>query len=190
MGALFNRAIQYAVDAHAGQLRKGTNIPYIVHPMEAAAIVASMTQDEEILAAAVLHDVIEDTGRTRRDIEREFGATVAAYVAAESENKREDQPAADTWQLRKQETLNHLATASEPIKMIALGDKLANLRAIHRDLATLGEAFWQRFTRSDPAMQAWYYLSLADCLSSLKDYPVYAEYAHLAEQVFRKYMPL
>ncbi len=96
MGTLFNRAIQYAVDAHANQLRKGTNIPYIVHPMEAAAIVASMTQDEEILAAAVLHDVIEDTNRTRQDIEKEFGKTVAAYVASESENKLENLPASAT----------------------------------------------------------------------------------------------
>lgn len=184
MGTLFNRAIQYAVDAHAGQLRKGTNIPYIVHPMEAAAIVASMTQNEEVLAAAILHDVIEDTGRTRQDIEREFGTTVAAYVASESENKRENLPAAETWQLRKQETLNRLSNASEPIKMIALGDKLSNLRAIHRDLSVLGNQFWQRFTITDSSMHAWYYLSLVKCFNSLSAYPAYKEYTELAQKVF------
>ena len=187
MGMLFNRAIQYAVDAHANQLRKGTNIPYIVHPMEAAAIAATMTQDEEILAAAVLHDVIEDTNRTRQDIEREFGETVAAYVASESENKRENLPAAETWQLRKQETLDRLSNASEPIQMIALGDKLSNLRAINHDFTMLGDQFWQRFTVSDPSMQAWYYLSMVKSLENLNKYPAYQEFAELAQKVFGRF---
>ncbi len=146
-----------------------------------------MTQDEEILAAAVLHDVIEDTNRTRQDIEKEFGKTVAAYVASESENKRENLPASATWQLRKQETLDRLSVASEPIQMIALGDKLANLRAIHRDLTMLGEQFWQRFTVSAPSMQAWYYLSMLKSLERLKKYPVYQEFSELAQMVFGRF---
>ncbi len=71
--------------------------------------------------------------------------------------------------------------------MIALGDKLANLRAIHRDLTMLGEQFWQRFTVSAPSMQAWYYLSMLKSLERLKKYPVYQEFSELAQMVFGRF---
>ena len=80
---LFDRAIILAAQAHAGMVRKGSDTPYIVHPMEAAAIAATMTNDPEILAAAVLHDTVEDTGVSIADIRREFGDRVAAIVSAE-----------------------------------------------------------------------------------------------------------
>ena len=102
---VFTRAIAFAAKAHEDQVRKGTTIPYIVHPMEAAAICSYMTDDPEILAAAVLHDVVEDADVTAGEIEREFGPRVAKLVASESEDKRTDRPAAETWRERKQETV-------------------------------------------------------------------------------------
>ena len=111
MGLLLDKAIIFAVNAHRGQLRKGSNAPYILHPMEAAAIVAAMTDDEEVIAAAVLHDTVEDTAVTLDEICEQFGKRVAELVAAESENKREDKPAASTWKIRKEETIEHLKTA-------------------------------------------------------------------------------
>ena len=68
MGDILNKAVAFAVGAHAGQCRKGTQVPYILHPMEAAVIVGSMTADDEVLAAAVLHDVAEDTDFTVEDM--------------------------------------------------------------------------------------------------------------------------
>ena len=115
---LFDRAIEFAVKAHSGAVRKGTETPYIVHPMEVAAIVATMTNDASVLAGAVLHDVVEDTEYTIDDIRREFGDKVAALVASESENKREDLPSSETWKIRKQETLDHLEHAPVEVKMI------------------------------------------------------------------------
>ena len=105
---IFDKAIVFATKAHSGSFRKGTTTPYIVHPMEASAIVATMTDDKIILAAAVLHDVVEDTDYTIDDIVKEFGEDVARLVSAESEDKRDNLPSEATWKIRKQETLDYL----------------------------------------------------------------------------------
>ena len=93
---MFEKAVIYATNAHNGQTRKGTNLPFIIHPMEVAAIVAAMTLDQDMLCAAVLHDVVEDCdGISIEDIRREFGDIVASYVHQESEDKSK------TWVERK-----------------------------------------------------------------------------------------
>ena len=185
MAKVLGRAIVFATKAHEGQFRKGTQIPYILHPMEAAAIVGTMTTDEEIIAGAVLHDVVEDTATTVEEVMELFGERVGSLVASESENKREDLPSEFTWKIRKQETLDHLKTASVEVKMIALGDKLSNMRAIYRDYQTIGDKLWQRFNQKDKNEHKWYYSSIAECISELSNYPVYKEYQELLEKTFR-----
>ena len=187
--SLLARAIAFAARAHDGQVRKGSGTPYIVHPMEAAAICATMTADEEVLAAAVLHDVVEDTPATVEEIEREFGPRVAGIVAGESEDKREGRPAADTWELRKQEALDHLAASEdEAVLMVCLGDKLSNMRAMERDYVELGEALWDRFNQKDPARHAWYYTSIADILKpTLGGTAAWQEYNACVQAVFSRY---
>ena len=189
MGKLFDNAICFAAQKHSGQLRKGTTIPYIVHPMEAAAIVATVTDDDELLAAAVLHDTLEDTEATYDEIVQTFGNRVAALVADESENKRKELAADATWQVRKQETIDHLKTASHEARLIALGDKLSSIRAILRDYEAQGEAFWKRFNQSDPSLQGWYYGSIADIFEAdpaLADTPACREFREKVDQVFHK----
>ena len=186
MGTLLNQAIAFATKAHEGQFRKGSQTPYILHPMEAASIVGTMTTDDAIIAAAVLHDVVEDTETTIDTIRELFGEKVAEYVAAESEEKRENLPAESTWKLRKQETLDHLKTSSKEIKMITLGDKLSNIRAICRDYIILGDELWNRFNQKDKNEHYWYYQGIAECLAELKDYYVYQEYCELVKKTFGK----
>lgn len=182
---LFDEAIVFAVRAHSGMTRKGSGLPYIVHPMEAAAIAAAMTDDEEVLAAAVLHDVLEDTPATAEEIRAQFGERVARLVQAESENKREERPAADTWEERKRETIEHLQKETDlAVKMLTLSDKLSNLRAMQRDYAALGETFWQRFNQKDKSRHAWYYRAIAEATKELSSYEVWKEYAALVEAVF------
>ena len=85
---VIEKAIMFATQAHEGQVRKGTDRPYIVHPLEVGRIVASMTEDEEIISAAVLHDTIEDcAGVSRELLAEEFSERVAGIVAQESEDK-------------------------------------------------------------------------------------------------------
>ena len=65
---MINEAIEFAAKAHEGQLRKGTKKPYIVHPIEVSEIVSAMTDDEEVICAAVLHDTIEDCRGITKDV--------------------------------------------------------------------------------------------------------------------------
>ena len=68
MGNIINKAVNFAQKAHAGQYRKGTDVPYITHVLEAGTIAASLTDDENVIAAAILHDTIEDTAVSKDDI--------------------------------------------------------------------------------------------------------------------------
>ena len=182
---LLENAIIFATKAHSGANRKGKQTPYILHPLETLTIVASLTDDEEVQAAAVLHDTVEDTDITRGEIEEKFGNRVAELVASESENKREDLPSEDTWIIRKQEMIDHLRNASRETKLICLGDKLSNIREMKRDYLSIGDALWDRFNQKDRNMHRWYYLSICDILQrEFGDVPPIIEYRMLIEQVF------
>ena len=177
---LLDRAILFAVKAHAGTERRGKGFPYIVHPMEAMAIAATMTSDQEVLAAAALHDVVEDTEVTLEDIRSLFGERVAMLVDTESDRPglRED------WRTRKEDSLRRLSEASRDEKIVAMGDKLSNMRAIARDYTTEGEVSWKSFVIKDKSVHAWRYRALADALSSLSDTYAYQEFKFLVDRIF------
>ena len=159
---LLTDAIAFAASAHEGATRRGTDVPYIVHPMEAAAIAASMTDDEAVLAAAVLHDVSEDCGVTLGELRERFGERVAALVAHESQLRPGDP--CQSWEARKQEALDRIACGSRETRIIALSDKLSNMRAIHRDYQDIGDAVFYRFHQRDKSRYAWYYKSCVELL--------------------------
>ncbi|MBR3717882.1 MAG: bifunctional (p)ppGpp synthetase/guanosine-3',5'-bis(diphosphate) 3'-pyrophosphohydrolase [Bacteroidaceae bacterium] len=181
--SLLDRAICFAVQAHAGLERKGKGFPYIVHPMEAMAIVATMTSDQELLAAAALHDTVEDTDVTVAELQELFGERVALLVAHESDVPLEGD-ASDTWHDRKTFAINLLKGAERDVKVVAMGDKLSNMRAIARDYAAIGDEIWNLFNVKDKAEHAWHYHGLADALSDLSDTPAYQEFAALVKKVF------
>lgn len=177
---MINKAIEFATKAHEGQFRKGTKRPYIVHPIEVGDIVSSMTQDAEIISAAVLHDTIEDCGGVSRTLlAQEFSERVANMVAQESEDKSK------TWMERKRATIEHIKRAPYEVKMICLADKLSNMRDIDRDYPVLGDELWKRFRMKDKDTIGWYYKgvrdSLEDTLSTTKPY---AEYCMLIKKNF------
>ena len=146
LSSLLCQATRLAAEAHDGALRKGSRMPYLVHAMETAAIVASMTEDEDVLAAAVLHDVLEDTAVGEEALRATVGGHVTDLVRAVSEDKRPDRPPEETWRARKQESVERLLSERRlEVKMIALGDKLSNMRALQRDYNILGEEVWTRF---------------------------------------------
>ena len=181
---LLDRAIIFAVRAHAGTERRGKGFPYIVHPMEAVEIVATMTPDQELLAAAVLHDTVEDTDVTIEQIRTEFGERVASFVAAESDDPHQRPDSVENWRDRKQAAINRIARASRDAKIVALGDKLSNMRAIARDYALQGDDLWDLFHAKDPKDHEWHYRGLADALSELNDTFAYKEFENLINQVF------
>ncbi len=213
---LLDRAIIFAVHAHAGTERRGKGFPYIVHPMEAVAIVSTMTADQELLAAAALHDTVEDTDVTVERLSAEFGERVARLVAeetdtlpepggisrraereercddrkapaeseAEAASFNDDAASAASWHTRKQAAIDRLGRASREAKMVALGDKLSNMRAIARDYAVQGDALWSIFHAKDPGDHEWHYRGLADALRELEDTFAFREFEQLINQVF------
>ena len=181
---LLDRAIIFAVRAHAGTERRGKGYPYIVHPLEAVEIVATMTADQELLAAAALHDTVEDTDVTVEQLRAEFGDRVAALVEEESDQFEEGVSETDSWHTRKRAAIERLSKASREAKMVALGDKLSNMRAIARDYAVQGDALWDLFHAKDPKDHEWHYRGLADALRELADTVAYQEFERLINQVF------
>ena len=179
-----NEAISFAAKKHTAKKRKGTNLPYIVHPMEAAAIAASMTEDLEIIAAAVLHDTIEDSDATKEDLEKLFGKRVADLVASDSEDKMEDVPAEQSWQTRKQATLDGMKDSNREEQIIILSDKLSNMRSIYRDYQAIGDKIWERFHVKEKEKHAWYYGGIRDALDKVRDTAAFEEYELLLEKVF------
>ena len=136
---LVSEAIVFAVKAHDGMRRKNSDVPYILHPMEAAVIVSTMTDDQNLIAAAALHDVVEDAGISIQEIEDKFGKRVRELVQSETEDKRADLPPSATWRIRKEESLAVLKNTQDPdVLMVWMGDKLANMRAIYRDFKAEG----------------------------------------------------
>ena len=181
---LLDRAILFAVKAHSGTERRGKGFPYIVHPMEAMEIVATMTSDQELLAAAALHDTVEDTDVTIDQLREEFGERIASIVASESDTFEEGVSEEDSWHARKQAAIDRLAKASLDAKMVALGDKLSNMRAIARDYARKGDELWNIFHAKDPKDHEWHYRGLADSLRELSGTAAYKEFETLINQVF------
>ncbi|MBQ0015890.1 MAG: bifunctional (p)ppGpp synthetase/guanosine-3',5'-bis(diphosphate) 3'-pyrophosphohydrolase [Bacteroidales bacterium] len=183
--SFLDKAIAFAVKAHAGTERRGKGFPYIVHPMEAMAIVATITPDQELLAAAVLHDVVEDTDFTVEDIRKEFGERVAALVAAESDVVVSGVSEEDSWHMRKQAAIDRLTAASHDAKIVAMGDKLSNMRAIAMDYDTIGDKLWSRFHAPNGMPDhEWRYRGLEGALSELADTAAYREFCSLINHVF------
>ena len=183
---LMDRAIVFAVKAHHNTERRGKGFPYIIHPLEAVEIVATMTTDQELLAAAALHDTIEDTDVTVEQIRAQFGDRIAELVHSESDEFTEGVSEEDSWHDRKQAAIDRLAAASHDAKIVALGDKLSNMRAIWRDYQVKGDALWSIFHVKDKASHEWHYRGLAASLSDLSDTFAYREFLRLIDEVFGK----
>lgn len=177
---MIDKAMRFATKAHEGQVRKGTSRPYIVHPIEVGDIVSTMTKDEEVISAAILHDTIEDCkGVTRDVLKEEFSERVASLVAQESEDKSK------TWRERKGATIQRIRTAQREVQMIGLADKLSNMRDIDRDYPVAGEELWNRFRMKDKNIIGWYYKGVRDALKENFDgVPVYEEYCKLIKKNF------
>ena len=180
----FERALEFAMRAHKGQQRKGSSVPYIVHPIETALIAMTLTRDQDIIIASLFHDIIEDTRYSAKDIEDRFGSRIAHLVQMESENKRKGQDASETWKLRKQEFIDGLDEKSKDEKIIALADKLSNMRATRQGYLKNDEKFWERFHQKDKKMHGWYYRTVANKLREFEDTEAWKELDRLIREVF------
>lgn len=184
---MLETAVNIANKAHSGQTRKGSEIAYIIHPMEAAAIASSILiqldmYDENIVAAAVLHDTLEDTELTVADLKEYCSQKTVDLVLVQSEDKSK------SWKERKQHTIETLKNSTRDIDVLIvhLADKLSNMRSINRDVNIIGDELWNRFNQKMKSEQGWYYKSILENLVGLEDVEEYKEYKLLTEKVFGK----
>ncbi|MDE7272463.1 MAG: HD domain-containing protein [Lachnospiraceae bacterium] len=178
------KAYAYAAKAHFGQCRKKTKVPYFTHIITTMNYAMELTQDIEVLQAAILHDTVEDTWVTLDDLRSVFGDRVAVLVETETENKRRSIPASQTWEIRKRETIEHLKQASLDTKVIVLADKTANLESIAREQHYLGIEIWDKFNQPDKAKQEWYFRAVREQLTEFHDTSVINVYDSYLEILF------
>ncbi len=182
----YAEAIEFAAIAHDGVYRKGTKIPYITHVVEAGMIAMTMTQDDNTIIAAILHDIVEDTDYELNDIQSRFGPRVAELVSYESEDKMKEIPANESWKIRKEAFLKHLESAPLEAKIVCLADKLSNMRMSVKTFAEKGDAMWLAFNQKDKKEQEWYYRSIYQKCPELEDTDAYREYVQCCDKVFSK----
>lgn len=185
---LVSKAIAFAMEKHGnvknkdgtiGQKRKGSGLPYIVHPMEVWQILRNNDCSVEVQVAGLLHDTLEDTDTTPQEIEENFGSKVLALVLTESEDKSK------TWKERKQHTIDALEHDSLQAMQVCCADKLSNCRAQLYDYKQIGEALFERFNKqSTPELQAWYYKSIVKALVRLKGMKMYSELCETVKELY------
>jgi (p)ppGpp synthase/HD superfamily hydrolase len=155
-------ALALAVEAHAGQKRKGTEIPYLAHPMGVASIALDHGADEDQAIAALLHDAVEDGGEHFAEIIREqFGDRVADIVAGCTDGVPDASGVKEAWLPRKERYIAHLRESSDDVLLVSGSDKLHNARAIVEDLLNVGRSVFDRFTAT-PDQTIWYYETLSE----------------------------
>ncbi|RNF39483.1 HD domain-containing protein [Planococcus salinus] len=162
MYSMVEKAIEFAAIKHDGQFRKGTVIPYITHPFGVALLLQKEQQREEVIAAGVLHDTLEDTDTTKEELLKQFGEEVLWLVVAATEPSK-----SLPWEVRKLHTIEQLPFRSDEEVMLILADKLHNLRSIHQDAADKGEDVWLRFNR-EKRDQSWYYMGIVQAVMGRK----------------------
>jgi (p)ppGpp synthase/HD superfamily hydrolase len=156
------QALTLAIEAHEGQVRKGTNIPYISHPIAVASIALEHGADEDQAIAALLHDAIEDGGANYENrIRVQFGDRVVGIVNGCTDGVPDDSGQKAPWEERKLKYIKHLSEASDDVLLVSGSDKLHNARSIVEDLISSGQSVFDRFTATK-AQTLWYYESLSN----------------------------
>jgi (p)ppGpp synthase/HD superfamily hydrolase len=169
----FEEALVYAARVHAGQKRKGTEVPYVSHLLMTAGIALEHGADEDEAIAALLHDAAEDQGGRPRleDIRARFGDRVAAIVEACTDTFDSPKP---PWRPRKEASIARVAGETPSARLVSASDKLANARSIILSLAKDGEAAWERFT-GKKAGTLWYYRALVGAFRAAGPSPLVDE---------------
>jgi len=177
----FKEALDYALELHGDQQRKGSDTPYVAHLLAVASLVLEDGGDEEQAIAALLHDAPEDQGglETLAAIRQRFGDRVADIVHGCTDTYDTPKP---PWRRRKERYLEHLRSASEEVRRVSLADKLHNGRSILTDLLRSGDDVWVRFNGGKDGT-LWYYRSLLQVFRSMSDSPLVTELGWVLQRI-------
>jgi (p)ppGpp synthase/HD superfamily hydrolase len=177
----FKEALDYALELHGDQQRKGSDTPYVAHLLAVASLVLEDGGDEEQAIAALLHDAPEDQGgrETLEAIRQRFGDRVADIVHGCTDTYETPKP---PWRQRKEDYLEHLKIAPVEVRRVSLADKLHNARSILTDLLRSGEDVWERFNGGKDGT-LWYYRSLLIVFRSRSDSPLVTELGWVLQRI-------
>jgi len=195
--ARISRAIAFAADAHKTELRKGSSVPYIVHPLDVLSILLKNGADEDLAIAGVLHDVLEDTPRSRDDIRQNFGDRVCSLVEGASEEEKltkgvSNEEKRKTWKVRKLQKIEKVRNSGRDLRLLICADKLANIRDLKADYLVSGDVLWSKFNASKEE-ESWYYHEMASALiftnnqgssASIADSAMFRELSECIREVF------
>jgi (p)ppGpp synthase/HD superfamily hydrolase len=183
MISLVDQAIGFAAKAHDGQRRKSGSVPYIAHPVGVAMLLQRMGCDETIVAAGLLHDIVEDTTVTLKEVHQRFGGDVADIVAVCTEPPKKT---AD-WESRKVHMINALTDAPLQAKLVAAADKYHNLSHTQHTKQKEGDEVWKRFGRGK-RQQAWYYRTVFESIVANiphpEQYPIFEQLDLIIKDLF------
>jgi len=172
-----HNAIIFAAQMHKNQVRKGTDIPYIVHPMEVMYILTKNNCDKDVIIAGILHDVLEDTSATPDDVRKLFGAHVLSLVMSETQDTEKP------WKERRQNALLKIQSDSMEAQQVCCADKLSNIKSIYADKLAIGDAVFNRFNAPKSDVQ-WYYQSMVAALDKIDCYKMKHELKEFVKKVF------
>lgn len=185
---IINKALTTATRLHFGTTRKANDTPFIVHPYAVAWILSEVTDDEEMIAAALLHDVLEDVkGYREDDMRRDFGERITSMVKDLSEDKdpNTDYDAKATWRKRKEGYISHLKTAPTESLLISCSDKISNLTSFLNDYQEIGDNIW-KFFNATKQEKLWYESTLLEIFKTVQDkrmQPLLIEHTRLIEEL-------
>lgn len=165
--AQLTRAFEFALSAHAGQTRKGSDVPYVSHLLRVAGMVLENGGGTRLAIAALLHDAVEDCDDVDSAmVEARFGPDVARVVAACTDTAPGDTHSRKSpWIERKRRYLTQISDANSDVHLVVACDKLDNLQSLLTDLASEGVATLERFSAS-PRQTRWYYESVRELISN------------------------
>ncbi len=181
---LVEKSIRKAAVLHDGIRRVGEdNPPYVTHLFSVAAILSEHTDDEEIIAAGLLHDSLEDTPYDRDALARDFGERVAAIVAAVTEPKIRERGKIP-WRERKEAYLEHLRSAPPEALLVAAADKIHNLGSILAEYRAGREAFFEKL-KPGPAEQLWFFGRVEEIVAERLGGPIVEEFSRVYTEARR-----
>lgn len=185
------KALAISAKVHEHQVRKGSDIPYIVHPVEVAMILQKIGASEEMIAAALLHGVFSNSNIGLSSvielIEKNFGEKAHKIIEIiDGVSEGQENGGNTPWKMQKQQSFDYLAKEDTPleIKMVSCAEKLSNIRDLVRGYREMGDSIWKKFNEGYNE-QKWYYESSVKSLKSLEVYEMYKEFKLLVEELFR-----
>jgi (p)ppGpp synthase/HD superfamily hydrolase len=180
----YDAALIFASKAHRNQVRKGTDIPYIAHPIHVSLLLIRHGFDEPLAIAGLLHDVVEDCDISLQELRERFGDEVAALVDAVSEQKSSDGSELP-WETRKAEKLARLRQADANVAALKAADAIHNARSILIDYYQIGDQIWQRFKRGPEQTLAYYDEIVQLVEAKLAPHPIAQELAQTVNELHK-----